>query len=242
MPRIIAVLSGKGGVGKSSISVAVATIFSETHKTLLLDFDICGPSIATALGITGGLVKTEDGFKPLECKENLHVLSFGSILGPTDAVIWRGPKKLVFLDMFFKSARDYEYIVVDTPPGISEEHNFLASKGIETLIVTTPQNVSLNDTQRCIEFCLSRNIKVLGIMENMSSLKCVCCDEVFHPFGSKGGVQLADEYQIPFLCELPIEPEFTKLIDKGQILENYMDLKTFQIVRGVLNNLEHHQD
>jgi len=235
MPRVIAVISGKGGVGKSSVAVLLASILAETHSTALLDFDICGPSITTALGITGGLVKTEHGFKPISSGKNLDVLSFGSILSPTDAVIWRGPKKLVFLDMFFSSVQDYEYVVIDTPPGISEEHSFISGKGVDAIVVTTPQNISLNDTQRCIEFCLDRKIRMLGVVENMCSLRCECCSEVSHPFGSKGGMQLADEYQVPFLCELPIEPRLTSLIDAGRIKDEYRTLETTEILRRVIS-------
>lgn len=234
MPRVIAVISGKGGVGKSSIAVLLASILSEIHSTALLDFDICGPSVTTALGVSGGLVKTENGFKPIGCGKNLDVLSFGSILNPKDAVIWRGPKKLMFLEMFFNSVQNYEYVVIDTPPGISEEHSFIANKGVEAVIVTTPQNIALNDTQRCIEFCTDRKISVLGVIENMCSLQCECCSEVSYPFGSKGGKQLAEEYHVPFLGELPIEPRLTSLIDTGLLRDEYKTLKTCTALRSVL--------
>lgn len=234
MPKIIAVVSGKGGVGKSSVSAAISAIISEKHSTILLDFDLCGPSATAALNAVGNLVKVENGFKPVGCGKNLDVLSFGSILSPSDAVIWRGPKKLMFLDLFFSSARDYDFVVIDTPPGISEEHAFLADKDINVIVVTTPQNISLNDAQRCIEFCQSRNIKILGVIENMSSFECECCGEVIHPFGAKGGRQLSDEYGLKFLCELPIEPRFSEMIDSGGFREEYRALETCRTIRKVL--------
>ncbi|ELA42848.1 uncharacterized protein VICG_00163 [Vittaforma corneae ATCC 50505] len=234
MPKIIAVMSGKGGVGKSSVSIAIAAIVSEKYSTVLLDFDICGPSTTTALNATGSLIKVENGFKPVSCSSTLDVLSFGSILNPSDAVIWRGPKKLMFLNLFFNSIQSYDYVIIDTPPGISEEHDFLADKGVSVIIVTTPQNISLNDTQRCIEFCLSRNISILGVIENMSSFRCECCGEIVHPFGSKGGKQLSDEYGLKFLCELPIEARFSGLIDAGRFKEGYKTLETCEIIRKIL--------
>lgn len=237
MPKAIAVMSGKGGVGKSSVAVAIATIISEKYRTALLDFDICGPSTTTALGTVGGLVKTEEGFKPLKGPGNLDLISFGSILSPSDAVIWRGPKKLVFLEMFFNSVKDYEYVVIDTPPGISEEHSFLADKDVEVVIVTTPQGISLSDAQRCMEFCLSKNMKILGLIENMSRLKCGCCGEVFYPFGSKGGKQLADEYEVPFLCELPMEPRLSAAFDAGMFAAEYRSLAFCKVLRDVVGRV-----
>lgn len=238
MPRVIAVMSGKGGVGKSSVAASLACILSEKARTIILDFDICGPSIATILNATGGLIKVENGFKPIKSRENLDVLSFGSILGPNDAVIWRGPKKLMFLELFFNSSQDYEYVVIDTPPGISEEHNFLAGKNVDSLVVTTPQNISLNDAQRCIEFCESQNINILGLIENMSCFRCECCNEVFYPFGSKGGRQLSEEYGIKFLSELPLEPRLSQLSDQGLLKDEYQTLESCKKIRKFLYELD----
>lgn len=231
MQRIIAVMSGKGGVGKTSVAVLVAKVLSEKYKTIILDFDICGPSVTTALGISGALVKTASGFKALPASKSLDALSFGSILKPDDAVIWRGPKKQVFLDLFFNSAKDYECIVVDTPPGISEEHDFLAGKGASAIIVTTPQNVALSDSQQCIEFCLDSGIDMLGVVENMSWLSCKGCAATHHPFGSRGGRLLAEEYGLGFLGELEIEPRWSELIDSGEFNEKYQELAAYRFFK-----------
>lgn len=236
--RTIAVMSGKGGVGKTSISLLVAKVLSQYGKTILLDFDICGPSITTALNPSGSLIKTSIGFKPLNASENLDVLSFGSILQESDAVIWRGPKKLVFLDMFYKSSEDYDFAVIDTPPGISEEHDFLVDKNIEVLIVTTPQNIALNDTQRGIEFCQNKNIKVLGLIENMSFVKCDCCNQIYHPFGTNGGVQLANEYKISCLGSLEIESELSESIDSGMFNNEFKIFKAYNSLKDILINLK----
>lgn len=220
-------MSGKGGVGKSSIASLVAQIISERFKTIILDFDICGPSITTAFDVSGTLVKTENGFRPLPVSESLDVLSFGSILKPSDAVIWRGPKKQVFLELFFNSTQDYEYVIIDTPPGISEEHAFLANKGVDVLIATTPQNVALNDTQRCVEFCIDHGLNIIGIVENMAWLRCECCDTMHHPFGNKGGLLLSNEYNLNFLGQLRIEPEWSKMIDTGEFGLRYKELAAY---------------
>ncbi|KAM0681611.1 cytosolic Fe-S cluster assembly factor cfd1 [Glugoides intestinalis] len=234
MPKIIAVMSGKGGVGKTSVAAFVTRILSEKHKTILLDFDICGPSMTTTFGIHGALLKTTDGFKPINVTENLDILSFGLALNPNDAVIWRGPKKLVFLDLFFKSASEYDYVIIDTPPGISEEHSFLVGKEVTSLIVTTPQNISLNDAQRCVEYCQAKKISILGILENMSSVKCECCQEVSHPFGAMGGSQLAAEYEIAFLGSLPIEPKLAEIMDNGTFSSEYIKLNSTTFIREIL--------
>lgn len=238
MPKIIAVMSGKGGVGKSSVSVAIASIISEKYKTLILDFDICGPSITSILKISGSLIKTTNGFKPIKCSERLDVLSFGSILNPDDVVIWRGPKKLIFLELFFNSINEYEYVIIDMPPGISEEHEFVSSKDLSVIFVTTPQNISLNDTQRCIEYCISKNMNMIGLIENMASFKCECCNEIFYPFGSKGGQQLADEYDLNLLCKLPIEMNFSKLIDSDKFNDSFNLMDSYQIMKSMLYNFK----
>lgn len=238
MSRIIAVMSGKGGVGKTSVSLMIAKILSQKGKTIILDFDICGPSIITGLNVPGTLKKTANGFKPLKASNNLDVLSFGSILNPSDAVIWRGPKKLVFLDLFYKSAVDYDYIVIDTPPGISEEHDYLIDKDVEVLIVTTPQNISLNDAQRGIEFCQSRKIKILGLVENMSRITCDCCGETFYPFGSQGGFHLANEYNIEYLSSLKIEYEWSESIDSGNFNTEFEKFEAYTALYKALEHLK----
>lgn len=237
MTTIIAVMSGKGGVGKTSVASTIAHIFSERHRTIVLDFDICGPSIARALGADGSLIKTDTGFKPLSVKTQLDMLSFGPILRQNDVVIWRGAKKLSFLNLFYNSAVGYDYIVIDTPPGISEEHEFLVGKGVHAIVVTTPQNISLNDSQRCIEFCKASNIEILGLVENMSCVRCQCCNETYHPFGSKGGKQLADEYSIRFLGELEIETEWSVTVDGGPDTKRYENLNSYKALKGMLSDL-----
>ncbi|WUR04020.1 cytosolic Fe-S cluster assembly factor NUBP2-like protein [Vairimorpha necatrix] len=231
MVNKIAVMSGKGGVGKSSLSILLSMILSESKKCLLLDFDICGPSCVTSLGGKGQVKKGSKGLIPIKITDNLHVLSMGSMINKEDAVIWRGPKKLSLLNLFYESIDDYDFVIIDTPPGISEEHDFLVNKNIKSLIVTTSQNVALSDTVKAIEFCQMNNIEILGVIENMSGYKCKKCKHITNIFASRGGEKISEYYKLQFVSKLPVEPEFGKMLDKGEFKEKYKDLETYKILK-----------
>ncbi|KAL6121504.1 hypothetical protein NUSPORA_01555 [Nucleospora cyclopteri] len=233
--KIYAVMSGKGGVGKSTISCFLASILCKHGKTLIIDFDICGPSIADCIQIKGKVKNVKGGFLPIKYNDNLDVLSFGSILNQDDVVIWRGPKKLVFLEKLLAAAflrNDqnellYDYVVIDTPPGISDEHRFLIDRKLEVFIVTTSQNIALNDTQNSIEFCMDNKIEIKGVFQNMSFITCECCNEKTHIYGKNGGKLLSEEYEIPFLGELELINKIDKsndhlfnLFDKTESFQN----------------------
>lgn len=227
----IAVMSGKGGVGKSSISILLSTILSEKSKCLLLDFDICGPSCVNSLNGQGEIKKTEKGLRPIKITNNLFVLSMASMIKPEDAVIWRGPKKLSLLNLFWDSIEGYDYVIIDTPPGISEEYEFFIDKEIKVVIVTTSQNISLSDTVKGIEFCRNNSIEIYGIIENMSGYKCECCKQNTNIFASKGGEHVSIEHDIKFIASLPIEPVFGKFLDTGIFIDNYKSLKSYKILK-----------
>jgi len=234
MPKTIAIVSGKGGVGKSTVTALVSAIASEHKKTVLLDFDICGPSMTNAFGVEGKLVKSGAGFAPLCAGPNLGILSFGSVLAENDVVIWRGPKKRMFLDLFYKSAEDAECVIIDTPPGVADEHNFLVGKNVDVIVVTTPQNVALSDAQRCIEFCRENSIRILGIVENMSWVSCDSCAKVHYPFGKNGGKLLAEEYGLELIAQLKINPELGIMIDKGTFRDSCQELDEYKILKRQL--------
>lgn len=236
--KIIAVMSGKGGIGKSTISCLVAAYLSGKYKTVLVDTDICGPSITNMMGVKGKLVKSETGFTPVPVSASLSVLSFGLALKPEDVVIWRGPKKRALLKLFFDSISGYEYVIVDTPPGVSEEHAFLKEMACSVILATTPQNVSLNDTQNTIEFISGSSMKIIGIIENMSFFQCECCRDSFYPFGKNGGELLAAEYGLPFLGKIEIDNSTSSALDSGTFLEKISESKAFQSIERILKDIE----
>ncbi|KAL8158541.1 hypothetical protein V2J09_000078 [Rumex salicifolius] len=176
----ILVLSGKGGVGKSTFSAQLSFALADMdYQVGLLDVDICGPSIPKMLGLEGQEIhKSNLGWSPVYVESNLGVMSIGFMLpNPDDAIIWRGPRKNGLIKQFLKDVYwgDLDYLVVDAPPGTSDEHisivQFLQATGIDgAIIVTTPQQVSLIDVKKEVNFCKKVGIEVLGVVENMSGL------------------------------------------------------------------------
>lgn len=233
---IIAIMSGKGGVGKSVVSAMVALALSEQSRVILIDFDICGPSINAMLGITSKIYSSADGLVSASVTDNLDALSMSSLIRNTDAVIWRGPKKVSVLNMFFESARKYDHVVVDTPPGLSEEHWFLKDKDAKCIIVSTPQNVALSDAVASIEFCKRNGIDILGTVENMAGLTCEMCACTTNIFGSKGVERLADQFGIRHLCSLPVDRDLIRAIDEGKLPEIRNSLSTYKVIQKLFQN------
>jgi ATP-binding protein involved in chromosome partitioning len=218
------VLSGKGGVGKSTVAVNLAlALAARGRATGILDIDIHGPSIPKLLGIEGEKLRgTEDGkILPLACNGNLKALSVGFMLGsPDDAVVWRGPLKYGIIKQFLKDAAwgVLDYLVIDSPPGTGDEP-LSACQLIENpdgaVIVTTPQDVALIDVRKSITFCRLLNMPVLGVVENMSGFACPHCGQVTDIFKSGGGERMASEMGVPFLGRIPIEPRIAAGADAG---------------------------
>lgn len=176
----VLVLSGKGGVGKSTFSAQLAfTLAQQGYQVGLLDIDICGPSIPRMLGLVGQEVhQSASGWSPVYVDDNLAVMSIGFML-PTsdDAIIWRGPRKNGLIKQFLSDVvwNDLDYLIVDTPPGTSDEHisivQYLKSASIDgAVVVTTPQEVSMADVRKELNFCKKTGLRVLGIVENMSDI------------------------------------------------------------------------
>ncbi|CAD26379.1 ATP BINDING PROTEIN (MRP/MBP35 family) [Encephalitozoon cuniculi GB-M1] len=233
----IAVMSGKGGVGKSSVSIMLSTVLSEKGRTLLLDFDLCGPSIASGFGAKENVYKGEKGLVPIRVSKNLYILSMALLMKDSDSVIWRGPKKMSVLSMFYESIDGFDNVVFDMPPGISEEHGFLIGKDVGALIITTPQNVSLGDSSKAIDFCASNGIRILGLVENMSGYCCECCGSSVNIFGSKGGERLAEETGIPFVCRLPIDSLLCEALDEGRFVERCGSIEAYMKFRKAVLGL-----
>lgn len=225
----IFVLSGKGGVGKSTVATQLALTLANHFnlKVGILDVDICGPSVPKILGIEGKEVfQCDEGWVPVpvDAQKKLCCMSIAFLLGsPDDAVVWRGPKKHAMIRQFLEDVfwSELDVLIVDTPPGTSDEHITLAellklNAADGAVIVTTPQGVSVSDVKKEINFCHKLNIPVLGVVENMSGFACPCCHEITYIFSQGGGMQLAQQYQVPFLGAIPIDPKLGECEEQGK--------------------------
>ncbi|CAK1547427.1 unnamed protein product [Leptosia nina] len=225
--QIILVLSGKGGVGKSTVSTQLAlTLKEKGFKVGLLDIDLCGPSVPYILNLEGqNIHQGPEGWIPvyLDKEQRLGVMSIGFLLNSrNDAVVWRGPKKTSMIKQFLEDVcwQDLDFLVIDTPPGTSDEHitvmeNLRQVQHCSAVIVTTPQEVSIEDVRKEITFCRKTNIPILGIIENMSGYECPTCCHCTNIFSSGGGKSLAEIAKLPFLGTLPIDPRVGQLAGKG---------------------------
>jgi Mrp family chromosome partitioning ATPase len=218
------VLSGKGGVGKSTVAVNLAVSLAERKlKTGLMDIDIHGPSIPKLLGIENQAVKgIGERVIPIEYNEYLKVMSIGFILqNSDDAVIWRGPLKYSLIKQFLKDVEwgDLDYLIVDSPPGTGDEPLSIAQlieNPKSAIIVTTPQDVALVDVRKSITFCNKLSLPVLGVVENMSGFICPHCGKSTDIFKTGGGSRMADSMGIPFLGSIPLEPQIVTSADNGK--------------------------
>ncbi|KAH9954411.1 cytosolic Fe-S cluster assembling factor CFD1 [Russula dissimulans] len=230
--HIIIVCSGKGGVGKSSVAAQLALKLyasSPNARVGILDVDLTGPSIPRMLGLDGSSVhQSSDGWVPVYADASdarLACMSVGFLLKrKSDSVVWRGPKKNAMIRQFLSDVRwgELDYLVIDTPPGTSDEHLSLlehlgpAHDRLSAVIVTTPQAVALLDAIKCLSFTRAVNLPVLGIIENMSGYVCPCCGEVSNVFSTGGGKEMARKEGVPFLGALPVDTELVSLLDAGE--------------------------
>lgn len=223
MQHKILILSGKGGVGKSTVAANLAVSLARAgRKVGLLDIDVHGPSIPKLLGLEGRqILGTEEGMLPIRMNDNLVVMSIGFLVGnERTPVIWRGPMKYGVIRQFLKDVvwNDLDYLVVDSPPGTGDEPLSVAQlvgSGACAVIVTTPQDVAIADVRRCVSFCSSVSVPVMGIVENMSGYVCPKCGETIDIFKTGGGETLAREMSVPFLGKIPIDPQIVASGDTG---------------------------
>lgn len=228
----ILILSGKGGVGKSTVAANLAVSLSLTGKSVgLLDIDIHGPSIPKILNLEDKkLMVFGDAIMPVPVSANLVVMSIGFMLQDRDnPVIWRGPMKYQMIKQFLKDVEwgQLDYLIIDSPPGTGDEPLSviqLLEKPDGAVIVTTPQEVALSDVRKGVSFCRSLNLPVIGVIENMSGFVCPKCGEITNIFKSGGGENMAMEMNIPFLGRIPIDPQIVDACDLGQpYIQKYKD-------------------
>jgi Mrp family chromosome partitioning ATPase/predicted Fe-Mo cluster-binding NifX family protein len=222
----ILVMSGKGGVGKSSIAAYLAiSLANKGYKVGLMDVDLHGPSIPRLLGLTGGLLPSarEGKAVPVQFLPNLEVISIESLMGENKdlATIWRGPIKIGVIRQFISDIdwSDLDYLIIDSPPGTGDEPLTVAQTipDAKAVIVTTPQEISLADVRKSINFCRMVKMEILGLVENMSGLLCPHCGKRIDLFKSRGGQITAEKEKLTLLGSLPIEPEVVNRGDLGRL-------------------------
>lgn len=220
----ILVLSGKGGVGKSTVAANLAVSLALAGKKVgLLDVDIHGPSIPKLLNLEHSTPKIQDeSILPIELGENLKVMSIGFLLrGNDEAIIWRGPMKMGVIKQFLKDVDwgDLDFMIIDLPPGTGDEPLSvcqLIEDADGGIVVTTPQEIALADVRKSIQFCSALKLPVLGVVENMSGFVCPKCGEITEIFKRGGGEAMAKEKGVPFLGRIPLDPQIVEASDLGK--------------------------
>ncbi|GCE97736.1 cytosolic Fe-S cluster assembly factor cfd1 [Zygosaccharomyces mellis] len=256
--HIFLILSGKGGVGKSSVTTQTAlALCNFGYKVGVLDIDLTGPSLPRMFGLEGqSILQAQQGWMPVpipvpdNLKGELKVISLGFLLDDKgNSVVWRGPKKASMIKQFISSVAwgELDYLLIDTPPGTGDEHISIAeqlrwSNPDGAIIVTTPQSVATADVKKEINFCRKVELNILGIVENMSGFICPHCAECTDIFSSGGGSKLARNYSIPYLGAIPIDPKFVELIENqataGELLvHSYHESSIFPIFKDILLKL-----
>jgi len=222
----ILVMSGKGGVGKSSIAAYLSVALAKRgYRVGLMDVDLHGPSIPRMLGLEGSLGPGSGEGKPHPIRyiPNMEVISIEPLMGENKdaATIWRGPLKIGVIRQFIADIEwmDLDYMIIDSPPGTGDEPLTIAQTipDAKALIVTTPQEISLADVRKSINFCRQVNMVILGIVENMSGLKCPYCGEMIDIFKTRGGMLTAKKEGLRLLGTLPFEPDVVSNGDTGSM-------------------------
>jgi ATP-binding protein involved in chromosome partitioning len=244
--HVILVLSGKGGVGKSTVSVNLAyALANHGRKVGLLDLDLHGPNIPKMLGLEGKrIVVYGKGMEPVRVTENLAAMSMGFLIPDTTApIIWRGPMKMSAIRQFLNQVNwgRLDYLVVDLPPGRGDEalpRAQYAPHDKGAVSVTTPQDVAVMDAVKAANFIEKLHVPVLGVIENMSGMVCPHCGEAIDVFSRGGGKRAAADLGVPYLGAIPLDPAMVKAGDEGRpmILQQSGSL-TSKAVNVVMENL-----
>ncbi|NLZ83714.1 MAG: Mrp/NBP35 family ATP-binding protein [Clostridiales bacterium] len=238
--KVIGVVSGKGGVGKSLVTSLLAVAMKRNgYNSAILDADITGPSIPKSFGINGKAVGTEEGILPIKSKTGIDIMSINLLLkNDTDPVVWRGPIIAGTVKQFWSDViwNDVDFMLVDMPPGTGDVpltvFQSLPVDGI--IIVTSPQELVSMIVAKAVKMAEMMNIPILGLVENMSYFVCSDCGKVHNIFGESHIDEIAKEHNIPVFTKLPIDPKLTEACDKGMI-ESYEGDYLNNIVDALLN-------
>lgn len=249
--HVVLILSGKGGVGKTTVAANLAFAFANHgFKTGLMDLDIHGPDIPKMLGIENFRMGSYDEktIEPVEVMGLLSVVSMAFLLPDTSSpVIWRGPMKAGAIRQFLENVHwgELDYLVVDLPPGTGDEALTIAQFAPNiagAVIVTTPQEVAILDIKKAIKFVQTIGLPVIGIIENMSGMVCPHCGKDIDLFGAGGGKRAAEDLKVPFLGTIPLDPAMRKAADEGRPYlirspDMPRDNPTWKQVDAVMENL-----
>ncbi len=218
------VMSGKGGVGKTSVSVNLAIALAKKgYQVGIMDVDLHGPDVPRMLGLQGEVTASKESAKliPMRYSDNLKAISMECFMpNKDDAVIWRGPLKHSAINQFITDIDwgELDFLIVDSPPGTGDEPLSVVQtiSDAKAVVVTTPQEVALSDVRKSINFCKKVNTDIVGMVENMSGYVCPHCGETADLFGTGGGEATANQFNINFLGKIPFDPKIVKAGDTGK--------------------------
>ena len=244
--HIIIVMSGKGGVGKSTVSSNLAaTLAMQGNEVGIMDVDITGPNIPKMFGVENEQLHVEnERLIPVTVPPSLKIMSMAFLLPDKDSpIMWRGPVKMGAIKQFIEDVNwgDLDYLVVDMPPGTGDEALSIVQlmpKADGMIIVTTPQDVALLDSRKSLRFGAETNVPIIGIVENMSGFVCPHCGEVTDIFKSGGGEKAAKELNVQFLGKVPIEPGVVESGDSGMpVVLKYPDSASAKAFKTIVDKV-----